>query len=558
MSGNGILLLVYHNPQLVTLKNCIGIMGTFFLILFAGFLVNDRCLFSEVAKRGNSLRYLAEVFGLSVVVVAAQLIVNRIVQIVLDIPFRPTDLSSPWFYVYAFCGVLTMMFYFSGFAVYEIYSQWKRNVSETKMKEKALSEKVRRLKENLNPGFISDSFKGILSVVSLSADEARERIVALTDYLRGQLYDLDFTFESEHEISREAARLTPLQRFLCERRFRAARTAILLFLLFLLSFQILFTYPDAISFEPKYLVMSVVQFCIYGVIIGVSSLVLYPVFLKKGKEIQYLKGIAWLFAIFAAYIVGYLVWGLFTVEKLQAIPLVVSSLISLGSLLTPFLILMGVNSFLYVQNQIECHRRQTELEIEQARCELSYLRKQINPHFLFNMLNNAGELIYENPEKGREILESLQRLLDYQLGDTERSHAPLSEEVAFLRSYLKLEKERRESLDYKVDVEGDSDNVLMPTLLCIPFVENAVKYATRVQGAEPYVRVSFRRDRDRLVFHSVNNYDPAHKPERGASGGLGIDNTRHRLRLMYSRRARLDITKRENEFDVTLSIPMSR
>ena len=115
-----------------------------------------------------------------------------------------------------------------------------------------------------------------------------------------------------------------------------------------------------------------------------------------------------------------------------------------------------------------------ELERSKTLTELEQLKNQINPHFLFNMLNNANVLTKKDPEKASQVLMKLSDLLRYQLYDSSRDKVLLTSDIHFLEDFLNLEKVRRDNFDYMISKEGNLSGVFIPPLLFISFVENAV------------------------------------------------------------------------------------
>eukprot|EP01132_Coremiostelium_polycephalum_P022109 gene22109-26237_t len=148
--------------------------------------------------------------------------------------------------------------------------------------------------------------------------------------------------------------------------------------------------------------------------------------------------------------------------------------------------------------------RLTQLENIRMQTELDLLKSQVNPHFLFNMLNNSQVLIQTNPEKASEILIKLSDLLRYQLYDSSREKVLLRADIRFLAQLLTLEKVRRDYFDFNIEQEGTSRQLLIAPLLFVPFVENAVKHNIEsVKGA--FVELSFKLHEDVLIFKCRNS-----------------------------------------------------
>lgn len=192
-----------------------------------------------------------------------------------------------------------------------------------------------------------------------------------------------------------------------------------------------------------------------------------------------------------------------------------------------------------------------ELEQSKTSAELEQLKNQINPHFLFNMLNNANVLTKKDPEKASQVLMKLSDLLRYQLYDSARDKVLLTSDIHFLEDFLNLEKVRRDSFDFLISKEGDLSGVQIPPLLFISFVENAVKHNN--DATKPsYVHLYFDLRAGRLFFKCINS-KPMLK-SIGNTGGLGLTNIKRRLELLYPATHSLIIDEDPEKYCVTLTL----
>lgn len=196
----------------------------------------------------------------------------------------------------------------------------------------------------------------------------------------------------------------------------------------------------------------------------------------------------------------------------------------------------------------------TELEQANANAELEQLKNQINPHFLFNMLNNANVLTKKDPEKASQVLMKLSDLLRYQLYDSTREKVLLTSDIRFLEDFLNLEKIRRDSFDFLISKEGNLNGIQIPPLLFISFVENAVKHNNDSEKPS-YVNLEFKSYNHELVFKCINS-KPDLAPLKTGSGGLGLINIKRRLELLFPSAHLLKIENNEGSFCVTLSIKL--
>lgn len=194
-----------------------------------------------------------------------------------------------------------------------------------------------------------------------------------------------------------------------------------------------------------------------------------------------------------------------------------------------------------------------ELESSRTSAELEQLKNQINPHFLFNMLNNANVLTKKDPERASQVLLRLSDLLRYQLYDSTREKVLLTSDIHFLEDFLNLEKIRRDTFNFILSKEGNISGVLVPPLLFISFVENAVKH-NNDSARSSYVNVFFEVKDDELIFQCINS-----KPQHKAvpySGGLGLANIKRRLELLFPLSHSLKIINDVESFTVYLSIKL--
>lgn len=195
-----------------------------------------------------------------------------------------------------------------------------------------------------------------------------------------------------------------------------------------------------------------------------------------------------------------------------------------------------------------------ELESTTLQSELTFLKNQINPHFLFNMLNNANVLIKRNPEEASKVLFKLEDLLRYQINDSSRERVSLASDIRFLNDYLNLEKIRRDNFRFTMEQEGDIESIWIQPLLFIPFVENAVKHSFDSEHSSS-VCVSFKVDDNRLEFHCENS-KPSVAVSKGKVGGIGLANIQRRLGLLYPGCYQLELKEDETRYSVILSITL--
>lgn len=195
-----------------------------------------------------------------------------------------------------------------------------------------------------------------------------------------------------------------------------------------------------------------------------------------------------------------------------------------------------------------------DLELANTHGELEQLKNQINPHFLFNMLNNANVLIEDDPKKASQVLVKLSDLLRYQLYDSSRDKVLLTSEIHFLEDFLNLEKVRRDNFNFLISKEGELSGVQVPPLLFISFVENAVKHNNDAAKLS-YLNLYFDLRHNELFFKCVNS-KPAVKAV-SKSGGLGLANIKRRLELLFPSSHTLKIEDCPETYCVTLFLNLN-
>jgi len=222
-----------------------------------------------------------------------------------------------------------------------------------------------------------------------------------------------------------------------------------------------------------------------------------------------------------------------------------------------FSVFIGPSTFFkLLQQWMRDTNRIHELEKATIESELEQLKKQVNPHFLFNTLNNVNVLTQTDPEKASQVLTRLSDLIRFQLYDSVKEQIFLSADIHFLTDYLNLEKIRRDNFEFRIHTKGEVASQLIPPLLFIPFVENAVKYSLDSEN-KSYIYLDFEVERNVLYFVCINS-KPAKKIQPLKSGGLGLANVKRRLELLYDAKFSLDIKEDENTYQVNLCLILKK
>ena len=195
--------------------------------------------------------------------------------------------------------------------------------------------------------------------------------------------------------------------------------------------------------------------------------------------------------------------------------------------------------------------QQKELILENQKTELALLRSQINPHFLFNTLNNIYTLIYKKSDLSLTAVERLTTLLRYALYEKE-DMVLLQKEIKAVNDLVDLQKMRYDfepALD--IEIEAGNEQLKIPPFILIPFVENIFKHANLKNPKERAV-IKLYSEKDSLVFYSKNEISHQNKDQ---VGGIGLENIRKRLELIYGEQHELKIAEDEN-FEVKLKLEL--
>lgn len=193
---------------------------------------------------------------------------------------------------------------------------------------------------------------------------------------------------------------------------------------------------------------------------------------------------------------------------------------------------------------------QTQLQLKEQ--ELKFLKMQIHPHFLFNTLNTLYGFALKKSDKTPEMILKLSNLLDYILYQVEKPSVFLQDEINHIKDYIILEKYRfQDSLKVEFLIVSFDDNLQLPPMLLLPFVENAFKHGTQIEGVLE-VKINLQIDEESLNFKVVNSA----QKKTHSKNGIGLQNIQKRLEMLYDKKCFLEIEQRHNIFTVNLKIPI--
>lgn len=219
-----------------------------------------------------------------------------------------------------------------------------------------------------------------------------------------------------------------------------------------------------------------------------------------------------------------------------------------------FLLVFTVGTCISViQRWLQTEQTRKETENEKLNTELSFLKSQVNPHFFFNTLNNIYSLAVVRSEKTAPAVMKLSSIMRYILTETQRDKVPLSNEVDFIHNFIDLQQVRlTDKVQVNFSAEGNIDGLQVAPLLFIPFVENAFKYGVSTKAAST-ISIEIKTEGDKILFSAVN-YIVLSENNFMENTGIGINNVKRRLELMYPGKHTLSTTQKDNYYTVQLEI----
>lgn len=220
-------------------------------------------------------------------------------------------------------------------------------------------------------------------------------------------------------------------------------------------------------------------------------------------------------------------------------------------------LIVGVNLAISLMFQHFDDRLQQELLMKKnAENQLTYLKAQINPHFYMNMLNNIHGMIEIDPAKAQDMVIEMSGLMRYTLYESSRPKIGLAAEIRFVRNYLDLMRERypEDAVSIKADfpAEKEMNGIFVAPLLFLVFIENAFKHGISYSGRS-FVAICMILSNATITFRCTNSVHPNQEPK--SKDGIGLENARQRLDIIYGDRYSLNTEKDEDTYTITLTLP---
>ncbi len=223
-------------------------------------------------------------------------------------------------------------------------------------------------------------------------------------------------------------------------------------------------------------------------------------------------------------------------------------------ILSPFFFVKILFEIVRIYNKTtQLQQQKLEVEIQNINIEKDFLKSQLNPHFLFNTLNNLYGLSVKKDDSAPEVILNLSDIMSYTLYESNSEKVPLEKEIDFIKNYFELEKMRYpkdKDIQLEISGEGQISGLFIAPLLTFTFIENAFKYGLKSQN--PFIKQEVIINDNQFLFIVEN--DKEKLSEKNKFGGIGIENIKKRLQLLYPNQHQLEIKNLENSFRIELKI----
>jgi LytS/YehU family sensor histidine kinase len=214
---------------------------------------------------------------------------------------------------------------------------------------------------------------------------------------------------------------------------------------------------------------------------------------------------------------------------------------------------MNIGIKLFFKNRND-QKKLEALQKKNLEQQLEYLKYQINPHFFMNTLNNIHALVDIDPEKAKDTILELSKMMRFILYEGDKSGVPLTREFDFIRHYVTLMQLRyTDKVDIRTDLPDEAPDKTVPPLMLISFIENAFKHGISYQH-QSFVHIKVEVIDDHLHFTCRNSKAEIPNQEKG---GVGLTNVKQRLHLLYDNNYTLKIQNQPDSYNVELTIPLT-
>ncbi len=325
---------------------------------------------------------------------------------------------------------------------------------------------------------------------------------------------------------------------------------------FWIVYTIIFTIVEA-SYKGKYteaLAFELMNMPIRLIVVYFNYFVLLPKFLLQGKTAKYFT-----YTLLTLIVAGFIQ----RIANYKILSLIYSDLYDFGVWLpykflqtsmiiaSPLILIIGIS---VIWKVAELQKRAKTLENEKLQSELKYLKSQINPHFLFNTLNNIYGLSLENSKKTPELILKLSDFLSFSLYESTQKFILLEKEINLLNDFIDLEKSRFDDrVAVEIAIPESINQISIPPLILVPFVENAFKHSLKNETKIAHIFVKLEVIKGQLIYE-VKNSKPEQTIEDSSPKGIGLENIKKRLNILYDDEYELQIKDEDKLYSIVLKI----
>lgn len=520
------------------------------LYLCAILIINDKWLIPRYLLNGRFAKYF--LYSSLFLIVLSFLVssIESLIQTQFDLPARHKVKSMTWYIADTLSNVLFWVPLMISLALVKLYSRWKEDLEQERHIAWLLGQYMDNVRDCLNSKVIFSRLRAISTAIPIDSAIATERIDALSDYLRSQLSAMAHppVFPS---VKYDRSLFSGITSFLVSHRFRWLRHLLLILELIAVSIT---AYSHEYASDPKAAMMQSAVLFIYLIAISYIVISLFRRYANRRKTKKFILSASITIFIFLSPLLLTLFFPGNKVDQGSLQYNIIELSAVFASVMAVTLYVVGLSALMFFQNWIKTQRHITLLQSETLRQEYLFLRKQINPHFLFNVLNNIEITAYDDPDFAMALLDDLTILLQYQFEEGKKEKTTVKEEMQFLNSYLTLEQSRRDNLSYEIEIDENIIHWEIPTLMLIPIIENAVKYYSHRDNG-PDISVKFQAGDRKLHFECENHYNPD-CVRKMTHHGIGLENIRRRLDLIYEGKAEMIVSKSSDTFRTELNIPI--
>jgi two-component system, LytTR family, sensor histidine kinase AlgZ len=305
----------------------------------------------------------------------------------------------------------------------------------------------------------------------------------------------------------------------------------------------------------KGIMVIAIQFILTVVIAYINYFYLLPRFLEKKRWLPYiLQFIVPFTLVIIARVVSqrYIIDGYTYQEKYFY-----SSTFIIQTAVITLFITIFISLLRFVSEWFEIEAIRQEVQTEKLTAELNFLKAQINPHFLFNTLNNLYYLAYSKSENTTEVISKLSQVMRYMIYDANYERVLLDKEIEYMQNYISLERLRlNNQIPISFTINGNTSGVEVAPLILITFLENAFKHGVTNTNASAWVNINIDVKGDVLHYTVENSKGKNAMEDNGGKSGIGLSNLKRRLELMYPDRHRLKVEDSADRYYIELQITL--